>query len=236
MSTPADEPFPVAARRALADSQLRRNLAHATRTIRDKRTAAVAELGDWEELREAGRALKDRVLRHLDEHLVALERRVEEAGGVVHWARDAVEANAIVAGLVGDAGAGSVVKAKSLTTEETRLNDALEQRGIEVTETDLAELIIQLGHDAPSHVLVPAIHRNRAEVRELFARHLEEAPADLWTTRASSPRWRVAICAGASSTLASASRAPTSPSRRPARSRSSSRRATVACARRCPSS
>jgi L-lactate dehydrogenase complex protein LldF len=175
----AAEPFPVAARRALADSQLRRNLARATRTIRDKRIAAVAELEDWEDLREAGRALKDRVLRHLDEHLVALERRVQDAGGVVHWARDAAEMNAIVTELVAAAGSGEVVKAKSLTTEETRLNDALERRGIEVTETDLAELIIQLGHDTPSHVLVPAIHRNRAEIRELFARHLPEAPASL---------------------------------------------------------
>jgi len=175
----APEPFPTAARRALADSQLRRNLARATRTIRDKRTAAVAELDDWEQLREAGRALKDRVLRHLDEHLVALEQRVRDGGGVVHWARDAGEANAIVTQLVSESGARAVVKAKSLTTEETRLNVALEAAGIEVTETDLAELIIQLGHDTPSHVLVPAIHRNRAEVRELFARHLAEAPDSL---------------------------------------------------------
>jgi L-lactate dehydrogenase complex protein LldF len=175
----AAEPFPQAARRALADSQLRRNLAHATRTIRDKREAAVAELADWEQLRDAGSALKDRVLRHLDEHLVELEAAVQAAGGTVHWARDAAEANRIVAALVEAQDARDVVKAKSLTTEETRLNDALERRGIPVTETDLAELIIQLGDDAPSHVLVPAIHRNRAEVRELFARRLEEAPAEL---------------------------------------------------------
>jgi L-lactate dehydrogenase complex protein LldF len=175
----AAEPFPRAARRALADSQLRRNLGHATRTIRDKRVAAVSELPDWEQLRDAGSALKDRVLRHLDEHLVELEAAVQSAGGVVHWARDAEEANRIVTGLVASAGAGDVVKAKSLTTEETKLNAALEARGIRVTETDLAELIIQLGHDAPSHVLVPAIHRNRAEVRALFAAHLPEAPPEL---------------------------------------------------------
>jgi len=173
------EPFPRAARRGLADSQLRRNLAHATRTIRDKRVAAVSELADWAQLREAGRALKDRVLRHLDEHLVELEAAVQAAGGVVHWARDAAEANRIVADLVLAAGAADVVKSKSLTTEETQLNAALESRAIRVTETDLAELIIQLGHDTPSHVLVPAIHKNRAEVRALFAAHLPEAPADL---------------------------------------------------------
>jgi L-lactate dehydrogenase complex protein LldF len=175
----AAEPFPQAARHALADSQLRRNLAHATTTIRAKRDAAVAELADWEELREAGRAIKDRVLRHLDAYLLELEAAVTAGGGVVHWARDAGEANRIVADLVGAANAGEVVKAKSLTTEETRLNAELERRGVRVTETDLAELIIQLGRDTPSHILVPAIHRNRAEVRALFAAHLEEAPAEL---------------------------------------------------------
>ena len=89
----------------------------------------VAEVDDWEQLREAGSALKDRVLRHLDEHLVALEERVRDGGGVVHWARDGGEANAIVTRLVAESGARAVVKAKSLTTEETRLNVALERRG-----------------------------------------------------------------------------------------------------------
>jgi L-lactate dehydrogenase complex protein LldF len=171
--------FPEAARAALADTQLRHNLGHATHTIRAKRAAVVAEVPDWEGLREAGRALKERVLRHLDTYLVELEESVTRAGGVVHWARDAEECNRIVGDIVAGHGADEVVKAKSLTTEETALNEALEQRGIRAWETDLAQLIIQLGDDAPSHILVPAIHYNREQIRALFARTLPDAPPDL---------------------------------------------------------
>ncbi|HEY5427792.1 MAG TPA: LutB/LldF family L-lactate oxidation iron-sulfur protein [Solirubrobacteraceae bacterium] len=170
--------FPRAARASLADTQLRHNLGHATRTIRVKRAATVAELPDWEELREAGRALKERVLRHLDEHLLALEESVTRAGGTVHWARDGAECSRIVADLVVAHGADEVVKSKSLTTDETGLNDALADRGIRAWETDLAELIIQLADDTPSHILVPAIHKNREQIRELFVRFLDDAPGE----------------------------------------------------------
>jgi L-lactate dehydrogenase complex protein LldF len=172
-------PFPEAARAALADSQLRRNLGHATHAIRVKRAGVVAELPDWEGLREAGRAIKERVLRHLDDYLIELEESVIRAGGVVHWARDGDECNRIVGDLIAAHGATEVVKSKSLTTEETGLNEALEQRGIHPWETDLAQLIIQLGDDMPSHILVPAIHKNRAQIRDLFRRMLPDAPADL---------------------------------------------------------
>jgi L-lactate dehydrogenase complex protein LldF len=172
-------PFPQAARVALADAQLRRNLGHATHTIRAKRAAVVSELPDWEQLREAGRAIKERVLRHLDEYLIELEASVTRAGGVVHWARDAEECNRIVGDLIVAHGATEVVKSKSLTTEETRLNEALQQRGIHPWETDLAQLIIQLGDDTPSHILVPAIHKNRAQIRDLFRRTLPNAAHDL---------------------------------------------------------
>jgi len=171
--------FPEAAHDALADDQLRRNLAHVTSTIRVKRAAAVAELPDWEALREAGRAIKTETMRHLDRHLVALERSVTAAGGVVHWARNAEEANRIVGGLIESHRTTEVVKAKSLTTEEIGLNEALAQRGIRAWETDLAQLIIQLSDDTPSHILVPAIHRNRAQIRDLFRAELPGAPADL---------------------------------------------------------
>ena len=171
--------FPEAARAALSDTQLRHNLGHATQAIRAKRAAVVAELPDWQELREAGRALKERVVRHLDGYLLELEEAVKRSGGVVHWARDGDECNRIVGDLVSSHGVDEVVKAKSLTTEETRLNEALAERGIRAWETDLAQLIIQLGDDAPSHILVPAIHKNREEIRELFLRTLDDAPADL---------------------------------------------------------
>ena len=105
-------------------------------------------------------------------YLEQLEAAVQARGGTVHWARDATEANQIVAGLVHAAGASEVVKVKSLATDEIGLNDALAQAGIAAYETDLAELIVQLGHDRPSHILVPAIHRNRAEIRDIFLREM----------------------------------------------------------------
>jgi L-lactate dehydrogenase complex protein LldF len=165
-------PFPEAARDALGDAQLRRNLAKATGTIRAKRAAVVSELPDWAELRAAGAAIKDQVLAGLDGYLVQLEEQVTARGGVVHWARDATEANRIVTDLVRAAGAGEVVKVKSMATQEIGLNEALAAAGIAAWETDLAELIVQLGRDSPSHILVPAIHRNRAEIREIFLREM----------------------------------------------------------------
>jgi L-lactate dehydrogenase complex protein LldF len=164
--------FPAAAHDALGDEQLRRNLWAATNTIRAKRAAAVAERDDWEELREAGRALKRRVLRHLDGYLLEFEEAVGRAGGSVHWARDAEEACRLVAGLVEATGEREVVKVKSLTTDEIRLNEALAAAGIDVLETDLAELICQLAGEPSSHILVPAIHKNRVEIRDLFRREL----------------------------------------------------------------
>jgi L-lactate dehydrogenase complex protein LldF len=176
--------FPAAAREALRDAQLRRNLAVATGTIRRKRAEVVRERSDWEELREAGRALKERVLCRLDEYLLRFEAAVERAGGTVHWARDADEANRLVVRLVEATGAREVVKVKSLTTDEIRLNDALAAAGIAAVETDLAELICQLAGEEPSHILVPAIHKNRVEIRDLFRRELDrpdlsEEPAEL---------------------------------------------------------
>jgi L-lactate dehydrogenase complex protein LldF len=174
-----DRPFPDAARDALRDGQLRANLGHATATIRAKRAAVVGELPDWPELREAGRAIKAATMARLDEHLIALEEQVTARGGTVHWARDAAEANAIVTRLVRATGADEVVKVKSMATQEIGLNEALEAAGITAHETDLAELIVQLGDDKPSHILVPAIHKNRAEIREIFLRTMPGVDADL---------------------------------------------------------
>jgi L-lactate dehydrogenase complex protein LldF len=167
-----DRSFPAAARVALGDTQLRRNIGKATGTIRAKRAAVVGEVPDWEDLREAGRALKADTMARLPELLVQLEDNVTAAGGTVHWARDANDANTIVTDLVRATGSDEVVKVKSMATQEIGLNEALAEAGIAAIETDLAELIVQLGHDAPSHILVPAIHRNRAEIREIFLREM----------------------------------------------------------------
>jgi L-lactate dehydrogenase complex protein LldF len=175
--------FPRAARAALADSQQRRNLAHATSTIRAKRAAVVAEVPEWEELRRQAAAIKDDTLRHLDRYLKQLEQSLIAAGATVHWARDADEACAVVAEVARRHDADEVVKVKSMATQEIGLNEALATAGIAAWETDLAELIVQLGEDLPSHILVPAIHRNRAEVREIFRREMGKvgraAPRDL---------------------------------------------------------
>ncbi len=160
--------FQSAARVTLRDAQLRRNVGKATSTIRAKRERAVAELPDWEALRDAGEAIKARALATLPLQLERLEAAVTRAGGTVHWARDGAEANAIVASLAHAHGAEEIIKVKSLATDEIGLNEALAAQGISAIETDLAELIVQLGHDKQSHILVPAIHRNRAEIRTLF--------------------------------------------------------------------
>jgi len=174
-----DRSFPQAARGALRDGQLRANLGHATSTIRAKRAAVVGEVPDWEQLRAAGKAIKKATMARLDEHLEELERQVTARGGRVHWARDAHEANEIVTRLVQATGADEVVKVKSMATQEIGLNEALKAAGIDALETDLAELIVQLGEDKPSHILVPAIHKNRAEIREIFLRTMPDVDPGL---------------------------------------------------------
>jgi L-lactate dehydrogenase complex protein LldF len=176
--------FPVAARETLSNSQLRQNVRHATGVISRKRRAVVEELPDWEQLRNAGRDIKRHTLKHLGFYLQEFERNCERAGGHVHWAADATEANKIIVGLVKNKGGTEVIKVKTMTSDEIRLNDALEAAGITPYETDLADLIVQLGADKPSHIVVPALHKNRLEVRQLFLekmglRELGDKPEDL---------------------------------------------------------
>ncbi|MEW2624060.1 LutB/LldF family L-lactate oxidation iron-sulfur protein [Streptomyces sp. NPDC048106] len=163
-----DRKFPKAAHDELRNEQLRSNLHKATHSIRAKRIAVTSELPDWEPLRDAGSAIKADTMDRLPELLEQLERKVTEHGGTVHWARDGVEANEIVTRLVKETGSDEVIKVKSMATQETGLNEYLESQGVTAYETDLAELIVQLAHDKPSHILVPAIHRNRDEIRDIF--------------------------------------------------------------------
>lgn len=165
-------PFPKAAAELLHDMQLRKNVAHATDVIQRKRAALVAEKSDWQALRDAGAAIRREALRHLDRYLEQFEKQFTAAGGHIHWAEDAQEARRIVGGIVREAQAKEVIKIKSMTTGEIDLNPSLEAAGIRVYETDLAELILQLGNDEPSHIIAPALHKNRHQVRELFAREM----------------------------------------------------------------
>lgn len=144
--------------------------------LRRRRDAAAAEVPDWEALRERAAALKRHTLDHLDVHLERFESRAVAAGAVVHWARDAAAHNDVVAGLLAEHGATRVVKSKSMLTEECGLNAHLAGRGVEVVDTDLGERIVQLGHEPPSHIIVPAIHRTRGEIGALFHRTMG-APA-----------------------------------------------------------
>jgi L-lactate dehydrogenase complex protein LldF len=172
----ADAPdFPTAARELVSNTQVRHNVRHATDVIRAKRAKVVGELPDWEDLRTAGRAIKEHTLRNLDRYLEQFERSCVAAGGQIHWARDADEANRVIVGIIRSHAATEVIKVKTMTSDEIGLNRALEAAGITPHETDLADLIVQLGNDVPSHIVVPALHRNRMEIHQLFSQRMNLA-------------------------------------------------------------
>jgi L-lactate dehydrogenase complex protein LldF len=177
-------PFAKAALPILRDEQLRKNVAHATDVIQAKRDRLVAEKSDWQELRTAAAAIKDEALSDLSGHLLVFEERCTAAGGTVHWASNAVEARRIIIELLRAEGANEVIKIKTMTSTEIQLNEALKAARILPIETDLAELILQLGKDEPSHIVAPALHVNRRQVREIFARtmglqNLSDDPQEL---------------------------------------------------------
>ena len=164
----SSETFDQNAKAALADSHLRGALKNATSLFGERRKAAAASLPNWEDLRSEARAIKDEVLSHLDRYLEEFVGEAESRGAKIHWARDAAEANSIICGLAAERKARIVVKSKSMTTEETHLNTALEAAGMQVVETDLGEYIIQLAEEPPSHIIAPAIHKTRGQIAELF--------------------------------------------------------------------
>ena len=174
-----ETPFPKYAKEELKNEQLRSNLRFVTHAIRNKRAKVTAEVPDWQELRNTGESVKNYVLANLPELLEQFERNFTAAGGHVHWARNATEANQIALDLIREQGVDEIIKIKSMATAETGLNEFLEENGINAIETDLAEEIVQLGHDRPSHILVPAIHRNRREIRDIFLREIEGINPDI---------------------------------------------------------
>ena len=174
-----ETPFPKYAKEELKNEQLRSNLRFVTHAIRNKRAKVTAEVPDWQDLRNTGESVKNYVLANLPELLEQFERNFTAAGGHVHWARNATEANQIALDLIREQGVDEIIKIKSMATAETGLNEFLEENGINAIETDLAEEIVQLGHDRPSHILVPAIHRNRREIRDIFLREIEGINPDI---------------------------------------------------------
>jgi L-lactate dehydrogenase complex protein LldF len=166
------ESFPENARKALQDEPLRAAVRHATDLIHDRRDKAVEQVPEWQELRARAKAVKAGTLARLDHWLELFERKASEAGTQVHWAEDDLEANRIVLEIAERSGAKRLVKSKSMTTEETGLNHALEGEGLHVVETDLGEYIIQLAGETPSHIIAPAIHKSRDSIGDLFQKTL----------------------------------------------------------------
>jgi L-lactate dehydrogenase complex protein LldF len=163
-------PFPQAALPMLRNPQLRKNVGHAIDVIQFKRAKLVAEKTDWQELRSAAAAIRTHALENLGFYLEQFEANCTAAGGTVHWAADADEARRIILDLLRQEKASEVIKIKTMTSAEIQLNPYLEAAGVRTYETDLAEIILQLGEGEPSHIVVPALHVNRSQVREIFAR------------------------------------------------------------------
>jgi len=160
--------FPQRVTVALHDKRLQAALNHASGGFVAKRAAQVEALPEYEALRERAREVKEHVLANLDGYLERYEAEVTRRGGHVHWASTAEEAREIILGICQRVGAKTITKGKSMVSEEIGLNDALEAAGHKVVETDLGEYIIQLAHEPPSHIIVPAVHKTRAQVADLF--------------------------------------------------------------------
>ena len=166
--------FVAASQTAVLDTQLRQAFRRAGTGFDGARREAIDEVTPelWEEWREQARAIKEHTIAHLDYYLEMLERNVRAAGGQVHFAADANQANAIVSEIASSHDVKVVTKSKSMVSEELGLNHVLEAQGIEVFETDLGEYIIQLAEETPSHLVAPAVHKTRGQVAQLFADHL----------------------------------------------------------------
>ncbi len=181
MTSPA---FKQNAHDALADKQLQQALGNVRAGFIDKRAQAADRLPEFEALRDSARDIKNHVLAHLDLYLERYETKVREAGGQVHFARDAQEACATIVEICKAQGARTVTKGKSMVSEEIGLNAAIEAAGMEAIETDLGEYIIQLRHEAPSHIIAPAVHLTKEQVESDFRRLHTHLPKDRDLTQA----------------------------------------------------
>src|SRR2546421_3804513 len=157
----------------LGDAVLQTALKSATDTFISRRREAVACVPDWQELRARARRVKEHTINNLDYYLEQLVAKVSELGGHVYWATTGEDVGRYCIELARARGVTSVVKSKSMATEEIELNHALEAAGIRPIETDLGEYIIQLAREKPSHIIVPAIHKTREQIAELFAEKLK---------------------------------------------------------------
>jgi L-lactate dehydrogenase complex protein LldF len=174
--------FAGAVRLALVDVPLQAALARLTGTLLSANRRGYAALHDSDKLRDHAKRIKEHTLANLDKYLEELEDSVQKAGGQVHWASTAADARQIVVEIAQEANCRRAVKSKSMTSEEIHLNPALEAAGIEVTETDFGEYIIQLAGERPSHLVAPAVHHTRESVARVLSRHTgEQLPDDAQT-------------------------------------------------------
>ncbi|MCH2133530.1 MAG: LutB/LldF family L-lactate oxidation iron-sulfur protein [Phycisphaerales bacterium] len=158
---------------ALENVELRGALAFGTKLVSNRRDNTVAAVDDWQDLRDRASAIKADVMSNLDHYLETFEQQAQAVGTHVHWASTPAEARSIITGIAQQHGASLAVKSKSMVSEEIGLNEALEQSGVRPVETDLGEWIVQIANETPSHIVAPALHRSREDVRELFARVLQ---------------------------------------------------------------
>jgi L-lactate dehydrogenase complex protein LldF len=162
--------------KTLQDGQLRHNMRKAMDGLMHKRANQFADVDEWARLRTLGESIRKRTLEKLPDLLETLETNLTRNGIHVHWAETTAQANAIIHGILQQHNVRSVVKGKSMVSEETHLNAFLEQNDIEILESDLGEYIIQLAEETPSHIIMPAIHKNTAQIAALFQKHIPDAP------------------------------------------------------------
>jgi len=155
----------------LADVRLQNALSRLQSRFVGGRAAVISEISDFEETRVAAAAIRDRALNDLEHWLLQFEQQATARGAVIHWAETGEDVNRIVVEIAALHGVRTAAKSKSMVSEECGLNDALEKAGVQVTETDLGEYILQLGHEAPSHIVAPVVHKNKEEIADLFAEH-----------------------------------------------------------------
>ncbi len=164
----------------LADARLQGALSRLQTRFVGGRSAVIGEIADLQETRSAAAAIRDRVLNDLDQWLLHFEQQATARGAIVHWAETGEDANRIVAEIAAQHGVRTAAKSKSMVSEECGLNDALELAGVKVMETDLGEYILQLAHEAPSHIVAPVVHKNKEEIADLFAeKHQKPRKTDI---------------------------------------------------------
>jgi L-lactate dehydrogenase complex protein LldF len=168
--------FNTDATRMVGDTDQREMVQRSLSGYQKARSSSAGRFQDWESARTRAAAIKDEAIRHLDEYLVQFEEKLVARGVKVFWANDAVEARTYILELARTKQAKSIIKSKTMVSEEIHLNEALEQAGFHVMESDLGEFIVQLRHEPPYHIVFPAMHLTRSQISDLFQQKLAAEP------------------------------------------------------------